>query len=509
MADLDSKEIGRQLTGTVLLATLGERDTIEVVLQEVAESCLSLKRFGWNIGVLIVDDSNDFAFHQAVEELSSTIQLNIKVIIGPGLGLGAAILTGFKEALTDEKVDVVINLDADGQHDGRQIGDLLRAHYSSGNDITIGSRWTRGGRSYGLSFARVIMSRCSSIALRLNGVPWNVKDPTTSFRIYNRGAIETIARELAGFGGFSFFGAAIASADKSGLVVREVPIHFRPRFAGVSNLRAPQVWRAVRDLRQIGAMSSMISRRVDPASMREFDSGYSAFEELQLLSASIAHTESLIAEFVDQIGSSVLEVGAGLGAISLALSKRDKSVTAFEPDEKLFTYLTQNVVGTEIRALNCTIHSYLSSNATSQIPQFDSVLYVSVLEHIRDDFSELVQAQKFLKPSGKLVVLVPAMPALYGILDSKSNHVRRYRKNELKTVIEESGLEVVDLRFVDPIGAFTYWLIYRVFGSNHVSSRMITLHSKAILPLSRRLTTLTRGLLPGRILVAVAVHHEN
>lgn len=509
MGFVNNHQIGQPLKGTVLLATLGERDTIEVVLQEIAESCLSLKRFGWLVSVLVVDDSRDTEFHRAVEDLSETIGLEIKVIGGPGRGLGAAILTGFDSALEDPEIDVVINLDADGQHDGRQIGDLLRAHLSSGNDITIGSRWTRGGRCYGLTTARVIMSRCSSFVLRLNGVPWHVKDPTTSFRIYNRNAIEVISRELAGFGGFSFFGAAIAFADKSGLVVREVPIHFRPRFAGTSNLRAPQVLRAIKDLRQIGASSSMISRRDSGLALRNVNSHYTAIRELHQLSNSATHSETLVAEVIEDIGFSVLEVGAGLGSISTALSKRGKMVTAFEPNGDLFTQLSQNTRDSNITAINSSVVNFLTSDDKLKFSKFDTILYVNVLEHIHQDLSELILVQQLLKPSGNIVIIVPAMPALYGALDAKSQHVRRYRKNELKAILEDSGMRVTDLRFVDPIGAFTYWFIYRVLRVKHVSSTAITLHNKVILPLSRVLTSFVRGRLPGRVLIAVAVRHED
>lgn len=248
---LNEIPMGSYCKGVVLLATLGERETIEVVLQEIAESCLSLQRFNWMLEVLIVDDSSDQSFACDVERLASTLGISIKVILGPRLGLGTAIATGFDAALEDRETSFLINLDADGQHDGRQIGDLLRAHKASGNAITIGSRWARGGRSYGLSKVRVVLSRLSSLGLRTVGVPWHVKDPTTSFRVYDRSAIHAIRDCLNTFNGFSIFGAIIAIADKSGLKIGEVPIHFRPRLAGHSNLQLPQIFNAARDLNKI------------------------------------------------------------------------------------------------------------------------------------------------------------------------------------------------------------------------------------------------------------------
>jgi 2-polyprenyl-3-methyl-5-hydroxy-6-metoxy-1,4-benzoquinol methylase len=504
MGLVNNHQIGQPLKGTVLLATLGERDTIEVVLQEIAESCLSLKRFGWLVNILVVDDSREMEFHRAVENLSGTIGLEIKVIGGPGRGLGAAILTGFDSALEDLEIDVVINLDADGQHDGRQIGDLLRAHLSSGNDITIGSRWTRGGRCYGLTTARVIMSRCSSFALRVNGVPWHVKDPTTSFRIYNRNAIEVISRELAGFGGFSFFGAAIAFADKSGLVVREVPIHFRPRFAGTSNLRAPQVLRAVKDLRQIGAAASMVSRRrrnLDAVQVNESVS-YKGIDELELLTSSPRHTFLLLQEILEEVGISVLEIGAGLGAVTKSLATHQKTITACEPNSELFQRLEQIPFSEDVTLFEGTLQDFQQQNEKKV---FDSVIYMNVLEHIRDDVAELSFAKNSMSPAGNLIVVVPAMPALYGSLDSKSEHFRRYRKRELETIIDNAGLKLTHIRYVDPIGGLAYWLLFRILRLNRVPRRGVLLNSYIIAPLSRIASRVTNNRLPGRILVAVAV----
>ena len=84
--------------------------------------------------------------------------------------MGAAIVLEMFHATGQMECDLVINLDADGQHDARQIPDLLRVHITPGADITIGSRWARGGRSSGLGVSRKINSRVSALALRATSV---------------------------------------------------------------------------------------------------------------------------------------------------------------------------------------------------------------------------------------------------------------------------------------------------------------------------------------------------
>jgi hypothetical protein len=49
--------------GVIILATMSEMESIEAVLQEVAESCYHLGQFGWKLSVLIVDVGENVIFH--------------------------------------------------------------------------------------------------------------------------------------------------------------------------------------------------------------------------------------------------------------------------------------------------------------------------------------------------------------------------------------------------------------------------------------------------------------
>ena len=196
--------------GVVLLATLGERQTIRYVLEEVAESIRVLEASKYQFKVLIVDDSRDSEFNEHVNATFNDLQISGMVIDGPKNGLGGAIVYGFEKVLADPTIGFVVNLDADGQHDARQMPDLVRAHFATQSSITIGSRWTKGGSAPGLSFKRKVLSRVSALLLHRVGVPSSVKDPTTSFRIYSRDAIEDSFKQVIDFNGYAFFGGMIA-----------------------------------------------------------------------------------------------------------------------------------------------------------------------------------------------------------------------------------------------------------------------------------------------------------
>ena len=238
-------------TGIVLLATLGERQTIRYVLEEVAESVRLLEQSGYSFQVLIVDDSQDTEYNRHVEQSFKELRISGRVIDGPREGLGAAIVYGFEQALLDSNVGFIVNLDADGQHDARQMPDLVRAHFATQSQITIGSRWTKGGSAPGLSFKRKILSRVSAMMLHRVGVPSSVKDPTTSFRVYSRSAIEASFKTVTDFNGYAFFGGMIAVSSSEGAKISEVPIQFRPRWAGESKMNVARIFETIHQLASI------------------------------------------------------------------------------------------------------------------------------------------------------------------------------------------------------------------------------------------------------------------
>ena len=72
--------------GVVLLATLGERQTIRYVLEEVAESVRLLQESGYSFQVLIVDDSQDIEYNRHVEQSLPIYTFQGRFLTVPGRG---------------------------------------------------------------------------------------------------------------------------------------------------------------------------------------------------------------------------------------------------------------------------------------------------------------------------------------------------------------------------------------------------------------------------------------
>lgn len=108
------------------------------------------------------------------------------------MGYGAAIQTGYKYA-RDKGYDVLVQLDADGQHDPSCIPALLAPVVAGEADIVIGSRFL--GTSYRPPFARRAgMALFRTIVSSIVGKA--ITDTTSGFQAFNRDVIEFFCTDV-------------------------------------------------------------------------------------------------------------------------------------------------------------------------------------------------------------------------------------------------------------------------------------------------------------------------
>jgi glycosyltransferase involved in cell wall biosynthesis len=162
-----------------------------------------------------------------------------QVLVLPfNLGVGGAMRAGFKYAQRGG-FHVVVQVDADGQHDPRHIPALLErldrgatsatGPSSDGVDVVIGARFTgdhrypvRGPRRWAMVMLARVLSRMANTRLT---------DTTSGFRASNARAIELYSRHYPS----EYLGDTVESvviALRSGLRVDQVPVQMRPRQGG-------------------------------------------------------------------------------------------------------------------------------------------------------------------------------------------------------------------------------------------------------------------------------------
>lgn len=154
------------------------------------------------------------------------------------------------------------------------------------------------------------------------------------------------------------------------------------------------------------------------------------------------------------LGAGVLDAGAGTGTFTELAANAAREVVAIEPDAQFAELLRGRFSSrSNVRVVQADLEDLGGVEGG-----FDSVVCFNVLEHVRDDARALAQLAERLAPGGRLLLLVPAHPVLYGPTDRAIGHVRRYRKGALRGLLERAGYEVEQLRHVNPAGAL-WWLV--------------------------------------------------
>ncbi len=106
------------------------------------------------------------------------------------LGYGVALQTGYKYALAHD-YDLVLQIDADGQHEASDLPRLLEVVASGRADVAIGSRFLQGGQYRAPLVRRLGMRLFAAIASTLTRT--RVTDPTSGFQALNRRVIKYYA----------------------------------------------------------------------------------------------------------------------------------------------------------------------------------------------------------------------------------------------------------------------------------------------------------------------------
>jgi 2-polyprenyl-3-methyl-5-hydroxy-6-metoxy-1,4-benzoquinol methylase len=150
----------------------------------------------------------------------------------------------------------------------------------------------------------------------------------------------------------------------------------------------------------------------------------------------------------------VLDIGCGSGALSAALLEAGREVVSQDPSERMVSLCRSHLARRRLTG-------HVRTGGVEAIPErahFDVVVALDVIEHIEDDIEAVRKMRAALKPSGTLVLSVPALSLLYGKKDVDVGHFRRYNREELIATITASGLDVVSCRYWNILGVVPVFL---------------------------------------------------
>lgn len=495
----------RPRTATVVLPAYGVQEAIGSVVRDLAVASYASRTRGIDLDVLVLDGGGH---EETARRVAEEFGLALRCIPGPSAGPGAAFLEGMRRAV-EAGSDLVVTLDSNGRHDATQIPPLIDHLVERECHVVIGSRWTKGSGTPGLSPIRWLLGRSANLAFRWFTSSPRIGDATTSFRVARKEVVERLEFTGTTANTYGVHTTFVAKAIAEGYRVAEAPIIYREPIAGGGGLALADIGEFVSHLSTLREETRKVrQRRLSPAG-RSFDvSHFSGEADVECLAASKHFFDWVLDEFRAYLKGEVLEVGAGTGTITRRLveGSADLSVVALEPAENMFSSLQPYAALTDrVTAQKATLAEF----AAQRSPVFDAVLYVNVLEHIADDESEVRLAAEMLRPGGALLVFGPALEMLYSDLDHKAGHYRRYSLDHLRRIVEAAGLRIVSLRYFDVVGVVPYLVVYRWLHRTDVSSSTVWSYDRGIVPLSRLIQRVLGDPPVGKNVILVASKDQN
>jgi SAM-dependent methyltransferase len=136
----------------------------------------------------------------------------------------------------------------------------------------------------------------------------------------------------------------------------------------------------------------------------------------------------------------VVDVGAGAGLFGEYLRSK----------MPLARYHFVEPLGSLERSLESRFGAERNARGAPDFGRFDAVVLLDVLEHQADDGAFLRDLVGKMRPGARLVLTVPALPALWSPWDAALGHHRRYTKESLRALVHALPVEEREVSYLFP-----------------------------------------------------------
>ena len=432
------------------------------------------------VELVIVDDGSSDGTREALQGLQAE-HPEVRLLLQPeNRGKGAAVRAGI-DAVTG---DLTVIQDADLEYNPEDWKVMLTPFFETGADAVYGSRFLPSGYRRVLYFRHTIGNRLLTLASNL-ATDLNLSDMETCYKMVRTELLRSIPIRSRDF---SMEPEITAKLAKRGARIYEVPI----RYSG----RTYQEGKKIRFRHAVTAMVAVCKWwLIDDLYRGEDEHGAAILASLNEVPAFNRWMADFIRPYV---GDRVLEIGAGIGNLTMQLTPRSRYV-ATDVNQHYLSYLANLTYGRpylETRPLDLADPSDFEPLRDG----FDTVVCLNVLEHVAEEATAIANIRSALTPGGQAVILVPQGQSRYGSLDRVLGHVKRYSATELRTALTQGGLEVVAVRQFNR-SAVPGWLLNGKVMRRKRLSRMQLKLFNILMPVVRR----TDRLFPWRGLSLVAI----
>ena len=220
----------------IFTATYNEKENIKKLLD-------NLNHLKIDIDILVIDDNSPDKTWEILQELEKNSD-NLKVIVRKDKsGLDTAHKLAFEYA-KNNGYEKFISMDADLSHDPNEIPKMIDILNKS--SFVIGSRYAKGGKCEMSGYRLMLSIIGNKFIKKILKIKCN--EFTTSYRGFNLLKLKNFDLNTVKSKGYSFFMETIYRLNKHGVIINEIPIHFRNRSHGSSKIPGIEIFRTLKNL---------------------------------------------------------------------------------------------------------------------------------------------------------------------------------------------------------------------------------------------------------------------
>ena len=441
---------------SILIPLYNEEEFIAELLRRVLNAPLP---DGMERELIVVDDASTDGSSDVVQELGRQYPQAIRVVRHErNRGKGAAIRSAIEHATGD----YCVIQDSDLEYDPREYGKLLKPMLEGAADVVYGSRFMAAGERRVLYFWHSVGNRLLTTLCNIFA-DVNLSDMETCYKAFRTSLIQSIPIRSNRFG-----------------IEPELTIKFAQRRARIYETPVTYHGRTYEEGKKIGFKDGLQALYVILRTGLTRDIYKDADPETMEALAAAPRFNRWTAETIQPyLGTTIMEIGAGIGNITRFLAPRTKRYVVTDVDAE---HLVRLSAGFQHRPNVQVARVDLSDPASFQVfrEQMDSVVCLNVVEHVEDDLSALRNIHTVLGPNGRAVVLVPHDQKIFGSLDVSLGHYRRYSEQELRQKMEACGLQVEKVIMFNRIARPAWYVSGRIFKSKALGRGQMRLFDKFV-----------------------------